>query len=147
VLTVRSSETDKITALDAGANDYVTKPFDTSELLARIRAHLRRHRPAREEVFLSDDFTVNFSARTVTRQNTEVHLSPKEYQLLRYMLENRGTSLSHRRLLRAIWGPDYGEERTLLQAVVVQLRKKIEPDPKQPRYIVTIPWVGYRFEG
>jgi two-component system, OmpR family, KDP operon response regulator KdpE len=146
VLTVRGSESDKVAALDAGANDYVTKPFDTSELLARIRAHLRRHKAMTGDVFACDAFVVDFSARTVTRQNRKTHLSPKQCQVLRYLLENRDRSLSHRALLTAIWGPHYGEERMLLQAIIMQLRRKIEPDPKRPRYIVTIPWVGYRFD-
>jgi len=146
MLTVRSSEKDKTAALDAGANDYMTKPFDTSELLARIRAHLRRPRVTTSDIFVCDAFVVDFSARIVTRQNTKTELLPKECQVLRYMLENRDRSLSHRALLQAIWGPDYGEQRVLLRAVIVQLRRKIEPNPRRPRYIVTIPWVGYRFD-
>jgi two-component system, OmpR family, KDP operon response regulator KdpE len=146
MLTVRGSESDKVAALDAGANDYVTKPFDTSELLARIRAHLRHQRAATSDVFVCEAFVVDFSQRTVTRQNTKAQLLPKECQVLRYLLENHDRSLSHRTLLKAIWGADYGEERELLRAVIVQLRRKIEPNPGQPRYIVTIPCVGYRFD-
>lgn len=145
-VTVRSMEKDKVAALDAGANDYVTKPFETSELLARVRAHLRRKRPAVEHVFQIDDLTIDFAARAVTRQGIRLHLAPKEYQLLSFLFENRGKPVSHRTLLQAIWGPDYGEETTLLQAHIARLRKKIEPDPRRPRHIVTIPWVGYRFD-
>lgn len=147
VLTARDSEEDKIAVLDAGANDYVTKPFEVSELLARVRAHVRRYKVVTEDIFVCDEFVIDFSARAVTRQSRKIRLSPKEYQLLRYFLEHRGALLSHRKLLQAIWGPDHGEERILVQAVVMQLRKKIEPDPKHPRYITTVPWMGYRFEG
>ena len=147
MLTVRGSEKDKVAALEAGANDYVTKPFDPQELLARIRAQLRRHRrTAQDEIFVCDDFVVDFTARTVTREGARQHLPPKQFQLLRFLLANRGKSLSHCALLQAIWGPDYGEETALLQAVIGQLRKKIERDPSHPHYIVTVPWVGYRFE-
>jgi two-component system, OmpR family, KDP operon response regulator KdpE len=148
VLTDRSSEKDKIAAFDAGADDYVTKPFAASELLARIRAHLRRRKQVPQtDVFACDDFVVDFADRHLTRQGKKIHLSPKQRQLLRCLVSDRGKPLSHRTLLRAVWGPDYGEETTLLHAQIVQLRKKIEPDPSHPRYIVTIPWVGYRFEG
>jgi two-component system KDP operon response regulator KdpE len=146
VLTVRTSEKDKVAALDAGANDFITKPFDAPEFLARVRAHLRRHLAARDEVFVSDSLVIDFAARTVVREGDRLRLTPKQFQVLRYLLDNRGKSLQHRALLQAIWGPDYGEETTLLHAVIAQLRKKIEPDPRHPRYIVTIPWVGYRFE-
>jgi two-component system, OmpR family, KDP operon response regulator KdpE len=146
VLTVCTDERDKITMLDAGANACVTKPFGTRELLARIRALLRRHRPTAAGIFACDDFVVDLSRRTVTREEAAVRLAPKEYQLLRYLAENRRRSVPHRRLLQAVWGPDYGEERTLLHTVVVQLRKKIEPNPRHPRYIVSVPWVGYRFD-
>jgi two-component system, OmpR family, KDP operon response regulator KdpE len=146
ILSVRNSEQDKTAALDAGANDYVTKPFDISELLARIRAQLRRQAAKMENIFLCADFIVDFIGRTVSRGNARLLLAPKEYQLLRYFTENRGTPISHRKLLQVIWGPDYGEERTLLQSVILQLRRKIEPDPRRPRHIVTIPCVGYRFD-
>jgi len=145
VLTVRTDQSDKIAALEAGATDYVTKPYDTLELLARIRANLRRRGTSAQDVFVFDDFVIDLPTRTVNRDGEKLRLSPKEYQLLRFLLENRGKTLSHRALLQTIWGPDYGEETALLQAVIAQLRRKIEPDPKHPQYVVTIPWVGYRF--
>lgn len=148
MLTVRARERDKVVAFDAGADDYVTKPFDILELLARIRAYLRRHRVRTgldRDLFIGDDMVIDFAQRTVTRRETKVRLSPKQCQLLRYLVSNRGKCLSHRTLLQAIWGSDYGEQTMLLQALVAQIRKKIEPDPSQPRYIVTIPWVGYQF--
>lgn len=148
VLTSRRNETDKVAALDGGADDYVTKPFGALELAARVRAHLRRYRTEagpNEDLFISNGLVIDFADRTVTQQETKMRLSPKQWQVLRYLICNRGKTLSHRTLLRTIWGPDYGEETMLLQAVIAQVRKKIEPDPSQPRYITTIPWVGYRF--
>jgi len=148
VLTSRGDETDKVTALDAGADDYVTKPFSASELSARVRAHLRRYAAAagaNDDLFLSDDLLIDFAERTVTREEKKMRLSPKQWQALRYLLSNRGKTVSHYTLLRTIWGPDRTEETTLLRAVIAQIRKKLEPSPKQPRYIATIPWVGYRF--
>jgi two-component system KDP operon response regulator KdpE len=147
ILTVRGAEGDKIAAFDAGADDYVTKPFATSILLARIRANLRR--PNAEEaldLFTCPDLEINFSARTVTRQGQQARLPRKQYQLLRYLVCHQGESLSQRALLQAIWGSEHGEESGLLQVAISQLRQKIEPNPKLPRYIVTIPWFGYRFE-
>jgi two-component system KDP operon response regulator KdpE len=146
MLTARDGEKDKVAALDAGANDYLTKPFDVMELLARVRAHLRRRRTVAEDFFVSDDLVIDLARRSITRQGKNFHLSPKQFQLLRFLLENRGKSLSHRTLLQAIWGPDYGEETTLLHALIAQLRKKIEPDSERPRYVVSVPWVGYRFD-
>jgi two-component system, OmpR family, KDP operon response regulator KdpE len=147
VLTVRSDEGDKVELLDAGADDYVTKPFDARVLLARIRANLRRHRPKDGlDSFVTHEVAIDFAARTVTREQKKMRLAPKEYQLLRYLVSHRGESLSHHALLQAVWGPDYSEESGILQVVIMQLRKKIEPDPDLPRYIVTIPWFGYRFE-
>ena len=147
VLAVCRDEGNMIAAFDAGADDYVIKPFAASELLARIRANLRRYgAKVRPDSFASDDLVIDFAERSVTREERKMRLPRKQYQLLRHLVSHQGESLSHRALLRAVWGPDYAGETELLQAVIMQLRKKIEPDPRKPRYIVTIPWFGYRFE-
>jgi len=146
MLTVRSAERDKVLALDAGADDYVTKPFGIEELLARIRAALRRYSTAESvPAFVSKDFSVDFESRRVTVSGEEVHLAPKEFDVLKQLIANQGKPLTHRRLLQAVWGPDYGEETENLRVVINQLRKKIEKDPARPKYIHTEPWVGYRF--
>lgn len=146
MLTVRSAERDKVLALDAGADDYVTKPFGIEELLARIRAALRRYSTAESiPAFESKDFSVDFELRQVTVLGEEVHLAPKEFEVLKQLIANQGKPLTHRRLLQAVWGPDYGEETENLRVVINQLRKKIEKDPARPKYIHTEPWVGYRF--
>jgi len=133
MLTIRNTERDKVQALDAGADDYVVKPFGVQELMARIRAALRRSAPGdATPAFLTDDLKIDFDKRAVTVKNNPVRLTPKE--------------LAHRRLLQAVWGPDYGEETEYLRVFINQLRKKIEPDPHKPRYILTEPWVGYRFD-
>ncbi len=148
MLTVRSAERDKVVALDAGADDYVTKPFGIEELLARVRASLRRHSAAEAvPAFVSKDFSVDFESRRVTVAGEEVHLAPKEFEVLRELIANQGKPVSHRRLLQAVWGPEYGEETENLRVVINQLRKKIEKDHSQPKYILTEPWVGYRFQG
>ncbi len=146
MLTVRNAERDKVAALDAGADDYVVKPFGIEELLARIRAALRRYAPA-EAVpsFVTKDLTIDFATRQVIVRDQIVHLTPKEYDVLKHLVANQGKPLTHRRLLQAVWGPDYGEETESLRVVINQLRKKIEVDPAHPKYIVTEPWVGYRF--
>jgi two-component system KDP operon response regulator KdpE len=147
MLTVREAERDKVLALDAGADDYVVKPFGIQELLARIRAALRRTTPNEKmPPLLSRDLNIDFEARRVSVRGRDVHLTPKEFDLLRQLVANQGKPLSHRRLLQSVWGPDYGEETEYLRVVVNQLRKKIEADPAHPRYILTEPWVGYRFE-
>lgn len=147
VLTERSGEEDKTAAFEAGAADYVIKPFDASLLLARIRSNLRRLSPKTPlKSFFSDDLAIDFGARTVTRAERKMRLPRKEYQLLRYLVSHRGEALPHRALLQAVWGPHYQEETGLLQVLVRQLRKKIELVPGQPQHIVTIPWFGYRFE-
>ena len=147
MLTVRNAERDKVVALDAGADDYVIKPFGIEELLARVRASLRRHpSPDALAPFVSKDFSVDFEQRRVTVGGAEVHLAPKEFQVLRHLIVNQGKPVSHRRLLQSIWGPEYGEETENLRVVINQLRKKIEKDPSQPKYILTEPWVGYRFQ-
>jgi len=147
MLTVRNAERDKVVALDAGADDYITKPFGIEELLARVRASLRRH-PSADALapFVSKDFSVDFEQRRVTVGGEDVHLAPKEFEVLRHLIVNQGKPVSHRKLLQTIWGPEYGEETENLRVVINQLRKKIEKDPSQPRYILTEPWVGYRFQ-
>jgi two-component system KDP operon response regulator KdpE len=147
MLTVRGAERDKVLALDAGADDYVVKPFGMQELLARIRASLRRALPPdRLPRFISKNLDIDFEARRVIVRGREVHLTPKEFELLRQLVANQGKALTHRRLLQAVWGPDYGDEPEYLRVTINQLRKKIEPQPAHPRYILTEPWVGYRFE-
>jgi len=147
MLTVRNGERDKVAALDAGADDYVTKPFGIEELLARVRASLRRHSTAEAiPAFESRDLSVDFESRRVTALGEEVHLAPKEFEVLKHLIAQQGKPVSHRRLLQAVWGPEYGEETENLRVVINQLRKKIEKDPAQPRFILTEPWVGYRFQ-
>jgi two-component system, OmpR family, KDP operon response regulator KdpE len=146
MLTVRNAERDKVLALDAGADDYVVKPFGMQELLARLRAALRRHLPqGKATSFSAKDFDVDFEARLVTVRGRDVHLTPKEFELLRHLVLNAGKPLTHRRLLQAVWGPDYGDEPEYLRVMINQLRKKIESDPARPKLILTEPWVGYRF--
>jgi two-component system KDP operon response regulator KdpE len=147
MLTVRNAERDKVVALDAGADDYVTKPFSIEELLARIRASLRRH-PSAESLpaFVSKELTVDFEQRRVTASGEEVHLAPKEFEVLRHLIANQGKPVSHRRLLQIVWGPEYAEETENLRVVINQLRKKIEQHSSQPKFILTEPWVGYRFQ-
>ena len=149
MLTVRDSEADKVAALDAGADDFVTKPFSTPELLARIRAALRRvpasqASPARIQI---GTLVIDFVDRTVSNEGEPVHLTPKELDLLRYLTQYPNQVLSHRELLQAIWGPDYGSQVDYLRVFVKNLRKKIEKNPDRPEFITTEPWVGYRFNG
>ena len=147
MLTVRNTERDKVHALDAGADDYVVKPFGVEELMARIRAALRRAAPGEATPpFVSDDLKIDFEKRTVEVQGNPVRLTPKEFELLRQLVANTGKAQAHRRLLQAVWGPDYGEETEYLRVFINQLRRKIEPDPRHPRYIHTEPWIGYRFD-
>jgi two-component system, OmpR family, KDP operon response regulator KdpE len=147
MLTVRNTERDKVQALDAGADDYVVKPFGSEELMARIRAALRRASPSETlPPFVSSDLKIDFEKRSVTVTGQPARLTPKEFELLRHLVSQQGKTESHRRLLQAVWGPDYGEETEYLRVFINQLRKKIEPDPRHPRYIHTEPWVGYRFE-
>lgn len=146
MLSVRASERDKVQAFDAGADDYVVKPFGAEELIARVRATMRRAGPDHISTFVSAELEIDFERRTVSVKGRTVRLTPKEFELLRQLVTNKGKTLSHRRLLQTVWGPDYGEETESLRVLVNQLRKKIEPDPRKPRYILTEPWVGYRFE-
>jgi two-component system KDP operon response regulator KdpE len=149
VLSVRGEERTKIQALDAGADDYVTKPFAIDELLARVRAHLRRA-PATggEEPTLIDvgDFRIDLAARKVTVRQREVRLTPKEFDLLVFLARAPGRVMTHRALLNAVWGGNSTEQVEYLRVFIGQLRKKLEPETASPRYIVTEPWVGYRFE-
>jgi len=147
MLTVRNAERDKVLALDAGADDYVVKPFGMAELLARVRAALRRRaQQSQLASFSSKDLSVDFEARNVTVKGRDVHLTPKEFELLRHLVMNAGKPITHRRLLQAVWGPDYGDEPEYLRVMINQLRKKIESDPARPKLILTEPWVGYRFQ-
>jgi two-component system KDP operon response regulator KdpE len=150
VLSVRGEERTKVKALDAGADDYVTKPFGMEELLARVRANLRRGR-ANEDVpesapIVLGDFRIDPGARTVFVKDRLVHLTPKEFDLLVYMARHAGKVVTRRVLLGAVWGGESTEQVEYLRVFVAQLRKKLEPSPNSPRYIVTDPWVGYRFE-
>lgn len=147
MLTVRNAERDKVVALDAGADDYVVKPFGIEELLARIRAALRRYAPGESlPPFVSKELTLDFESRQFTVRGEEVHLTPKEFDVLKHLIANQGKPLTHRRLLQSVWGPEYGEQTENLRVVINQLRKKIESDPAKPKYIRTEPWVGYRFQ-
>jgi two-component system, OmpR family, KDP operon response regulator KdpE len=149
MLTVRDSEADKVEALDAGADDYITKPFRTQELLARIRAALRRAPSARaaEIQHLTLGATeVDFEARRVRTGARDVRLTPKELDVLRYLALHAGKVVPHRELLQAVWGPDYGDEVDYLRVIVNQLRKKIEAEPSHPMHLLTEPWVGYRLQ-
>ena len=146
MLTVRNAERDKVLALDAGADDYVVKPFGMAELLARVRAALRRRAPQGQLAsFSTKDLSVDFEARSVTAKGRDVHLTPKEFELLRHLVMNAGKPITHRRLLQAVWGPDYGDQTDYLRVFITHLRKKIEPNPAKPQYILTEPWIGYRF--
>ncbi len=147
ILSVRGSESDKIAALDAGADDYLTKPFGVGELLARLRAASRRAAKATgDPVFISGRLKVDLARRLVTLADHEVQLTPNEYDLLRILVTHAGKVLTHRYLLREVWGPEYGEEIHMLHVNISNLRRKIEPDPTRPRYIITEPGVGYRLK-
>ena len=148
VLSVKGDEQTKVAALDAGADDYVTKPFGADELFARVRAALRRAaNPPQEEseILENGDFRIDLPARSVQVKDREVHLTPKEFDLLVYMARHPGRVLTHHMMLGAVWGGTRTEQPEYLRVFVGQLRKKLEPEPNSPRYIVTEPWVGYRF--
>jgi len=147
ILSVKGEEATKIEALDAGADDYLTKPFGMGELLARVRATLRRSPAVNAEATVIDegDFRIDLESREVQVKGKVVHLSPKEFDLLLFFVRNASKVLTHRTLLAKIWGGDYTEQTEYLRVFVRHLRKKIEPDPAKPRYILTEPWVGYRF--
>ena len=145
ILSVREAENDKVAALDAGADDYLTKPFGTSELMARVRVALRRASKGPDEpVFQVDKLKMDVSRRIVMVDENEVYLTPTEYEILRLLLQNAGKVLTHRQLLRQVWGTVYEAEMHILRVNVSNLRRKIEPDPSRPHYLVTEPGVGYR---
>jgi two-component system KDP operon response regulator KdpE len=148
VLSVKSEERVKVQALDAGADDYITKPFGMDELLARIRATLRRtsSKASKDSAVIEvGDFRVDPQAHKAEVRGSEVHLTPKEFELLVFLVQHPGMVLTHHKLLGAIWGGDYTEQTEYLRVFIGQLRKKIETDPANPKYILTEPWIGYRF--
>ncbi|HVM64480.1 MAG TPA: response regulator transcription factor [Acidimicrobiales bacterium] len=145
VLSARGTEPVKVAALDAGADDYVTKPFGMDELLARLRAALRRANPASDITTIrTPDFTIDLLAKTVTGQGGDVRLTPTEWQILELLVRNRGRLVSQGQLLRDVWGPEYRNETHYLRVYMSQLRRKLEPDPAHPRYFITEPGMGYR---
>jgi two-component system, OmpR family, KDP operon response regulator KdpE len=147
VLSARDAEREKIAALDAGADDYVTKPFGMGELLARVRAALRRSAPATEEaVIVTDAFTIDLAAKRVTNGDAEVRLTPTEWHLVEILVRNAGKLVTQGALLREVWGPEYGTETNYLRVYMAHIRRKLEPDPATPRYFITEPGMGYRFE-
>jgi two-component system KDP operon response regulator KdpE len=147
MLTVRSDDTDKIEALDAGADDYVTKPFSMGELLARLRAALRRVSPEDEPAVVETDaFVIDLAAKRVHRDGTDVHLTPLEWGIVEVLVRHPGRLISQRQLLQEVWGPQYERETNYLRLYLAQIRRKLEPRPAQPRYFLTEPGMGYRFE-
>jgi two-component system KDP operon response regulator KdpE len=147
VLSVRDAEPDKVAALDAGADDYVTKPFGMDELMARLRAALRRATPAEEvPVVETADFSIDLSAKRVLRDGTEVRLTPTEWHLVEVLVRNPGKLVSQQQLLHEVWGPEYHDETAYLRVHMANVRRKLEPEPSRPRHFLTEPGMGYRFE-
>jgi two-component system KDP operon response regulator KdpE len=144
VLSAIEDESEKVAALDAGADDYVTKPVGIDELLARLRAALRRVAPAGEPLITIGELEVDLEKQEVRVTGKPVHLTPHQYDLIRLFARNEGKLLTHRTILQEVWGPSYGTESNLLHVHVSQLRRKIEPDPSRPRYLLTAPGAGYR---
>lgn len=147
VLSAKGGERDKVAALDSGADDYVTKPFGMDELLARVRAVLRRAMASEPDSDLLEvgDLTIKIDERRVVVAGKEVKLTPKEFEVLKYLVINAGKVVTHRMLLQAVWGWQSADQTEYLRVFINQLRRKIEPDPQRPRYILTEPWIGYRF--
>lgn len=146
ILSVREGEGDKVAALDGGADDYVTKPFGMNELLARLRAAVRRAVPVDEQpLVVTDDFVVDLSAKRVTRDEQDVHLTPTEWGLIEMLVRNEGRLVGQRQLLQSVWGPSYEKETNYLRVYMAGLRRKLEPDPARPRHFITEPGMGYRF--
>ena len=149
VLSARTDSSDKVDALDAGADDYVTKPFGMAELLARLRAAVRRAAVAQsgdEPVVTTETFTVDLAAKRVIRDGAEVHLTPTEWGILELLVRNQGKLVGQKQLLRDVWGPAYRKETNYLRVYLAQLRRKLEVDPAHPRHLITEPGMGYRFE-
>ena len=147
VLSARKDSSDKVEALDLGADDYVTKPFAMDELLARLRAAIRRGAPGEDlPVVATNDFTIDLAAKRVVRDGVEVRLTPTEWHLLELLVRGDGRLVTQRELLQQVWGPAYQRETNYLRVYLAQLRRKLEPDPSRPRYLVTEPGMGYRFE-
>ncbi len=151
MLTVRDSQDDKVEALESGADDYVTKPFHMRELTARVRAAIRRSQTRvenpPEDLLRVGEITLDAERRQVSKAGHPIHLTPKEFDLLHYLMTNAGKPIAHNKLLTAVWGPEYGGELEYLRTFVRQLRKKLEDDPSQPTYLMTEMWFGYRFQG
>jgi two-component system KDP operon response regulator KdpE len=148
MVTVRDSEEDQVRALEAGADDFVTKPYRLRELIARLHAVLRRLKAPslpEETILRAGDLKLDLERRLFTKKGAIVHLSPKEFDLLEYLVRHQGAPVMHARLLQAVWGPEYGGELEYLRSYIKMLRKKIEDDPSRPEYLLTEPWVGYRF--
>ncbi|WP_026416768.1 response regulator [Actinomadura oligospora] len=147
VLSARQESDDKVEALDVGADDYVTKPFGMAELLARLRAAVRRSAPVEEAaVVRTDAFSVDLAAKRVERNGADVRLTPTEWHILELLVRNAGRLVSQQQLLQEVWGPSYAKETNYLRVYMAQLRRKLEDDPSHPRYLITAPGIGYRFE-
>ena len=147
VLSARDGDPSKVAALDAGADDYVTKPFSMSELLARIRANLRRAQPLTDEpIVVTPDFTIDLAGRRVERDGSLVHLTPTEWEIVELLVRNPGRLVTQRQVLKEVWGPHYERETNYLRVHMAAIRRKLEPDPAQPHHFLTEPGVGYRFE-
>ncbi|HTW66713.1 MAG TPA: response regulator transcription factor [Bryobacteraceae bacterium] len=149
MVTVRDAQEDKVLALEAGADDYVTKPYHFRELVARMGAVFRRTRAldaTKPAVLSMGDLKIDQDRRMLWKGSEEIHLSPKEFDLIAFMMNNQGVPITHARLLRAVWGPEYGNELEYLRSYIRALRKKIEDDPARPEYLLTEPWVGYRLQ-